>query len=188
MARQFTIDGNPASVTPVPPATIQAFQTVRLVQGATGPRGPAGPEGPRGPTGAGEGGGGATGPTGPAGATGPTGATGTVNLSHAPFVTLSIAANAVTIDLSAGGLFDLTLTSNVTTVTMSGPTSGEANFFSLRIKQDGTGGKAFTPPASWKFASGAYVVSSAANAIDRLQGISHDNGTTYDVSYLKNFA
>jgi hypothetical protein len=122
------------------------------------------------------------------GATGATGAAGSVNLSHAPFVTLSISTNAITIDLATGGLFDLTLTSNVTTVTMANPTSSEANFFSLRIKQDGTGGKAFTPPASWKFSGGAYIVSSAANAVDRLQGISHDNGTTYDVSYLKAFS
>jgi hypothetical protein len=186
MARQFTIDGQ-APVAVTPPTVVQAFQTVRVVQGPTGPRGPQGPEGPAGRDGTGTGGGG-TGPTGPTGATGPAGATGTVALSHAPFVTLSIAANATTIDLSAGGIFDLTLTSDVTTVTMANPTSSEANFFHLCVRQDGTGGRAFTPPASWKFAQGAYTPSSAASARDRLQGISHDNGVTYDVSYLKAFA
>jgi hypothetical protein len=153
------------------PSTKQIDVTGSGGEGSVGPTGATGPAGP----------------TGATGATGPAGADGDVNLSHAPFVALSISTNAITIDLSAGGLFDLTLTSDVTTVTMSNPTSSEANFFSLRIKQDGTGGHAFTPPASWKFASGAYIVSSAANAIDRLQGISHDNGTTYDVSYLRNF-
>jgi hypothetical protein len=129
------------------------------------------------------------GPAGATGNTGPAGPTGTVNLSHAPYLPLVIAANAITIDLALGGLFDLTLTSDVTTVTMANPdlTANEANFFSLRIRQDGTGGRVFTPPASWKFATGAYIASSAANAVDRLQGISHDNGATYDVSYLRNF-
>jgi hypothetical protein len=159
-------------------------------------RGPKGDRGPAGPAGSGGGGAtGATGPTGAAGAdgadgaTGATGATGTVNLSHAPYLPLTISTNAITINLALGGLFDLTLTSDVTTVTMSNPdlTANEANFFSLCIRQDGTGGRAFTPPASWKFSQGAYTVSSAANARDRLQGISHDNGTTYDVSYLKAF-
>lgn len=157
-------------------ATRNALGNHALVRpGPPGPRGAAGPAGPAGADGA-------------AGAPGATGAAGSVNLSHAPFVTLSISTNAVTIDLSAGGLFDLTLTDDVTAVTMANPTSGEANFFSLRIRQDGAGGRAFTPPASWKFATGAYTPSSAADAVDRLQGISHDNGSTYDVSYLKNFA
>jgi hypothetical protein len=142
--------------------------------------------GPAGPTGAT----GATGGTGATGSTGATGATGTVNLSHAPFVPVSIAANAITIDLALGGLFDLTLTSDVTTVTMANPSglANEANFFSLCIRQDATGGRLFTPPASWKFSTGAYSPSSAANARDRLQGVSHDNGVTYDITYLKGFA
>lgn len=163
---------------------------VRIVMGPTGPRGPTGP--------AGEGGGGAgeTGPTGPTGATGaagadgvtgPTGATGTVNLSHAPFVALAVVANAVDIDLSAGGIFFLELDDDATTVTMSNETNGEANFFTLSVKQDGTGGHAFTPPASWTFSTGAYVVSSAADAADLLQGISYDNGVTWLVSYLRNY-
>lgn len=148
--------------------------------GPTGPTGATGPTGPTGPTGA-------TGATGPTGPTGATGAAGTVNLSHAPFTALVISANAVTIDLALGGIFELTLTSNVTTVTMSGVTNGDANFFTLRIEQDGTGGRTFTPPASWKYSGGAYVVSAGLNKADLLQGITYDDGTTWQVSFLKDY-
>ena len=138
--------------------------------------------GPTGPTGTGE-----TGPTGPAGADGVDGADGTVNLRHAPFIDLDISAGAVEIDLAEGGVFRLILDADATTVTMAGVTNGEANFWTLHVKQDATGGRAFTPPASWTFSTGDYVVSSAANSADLLQGISYDNGTTWLVSYLKNY-
>jgi hypothetical protein len=127
------------------------------------------------------------GPPGATGATGPTGAAGVVNLGHAAFTALTISSNAISIDTSAGGIFSVTLTADVTTVTMANTVSGEANFFTLLVKQDGTGGRAFTVPASWKFSTGAYVVSSALNSVDLLQGITYDNGTTWQVSYLKNY-
>lgn len=149
-------------------AAVQDTGTVtRITVPGNGPTGPGG-----------------TGPTGPTGSTGPT---GNVNFSHAPFVALSIVSNAVDIDLSQGGLFRLVLTANVNTTTMSGVTNGEANFFTLQISQDGTGGRSFTPPASWTFSTGDYVVSSAAGADDLLQGISYDNGTTWLVSYLRDY-
>lgn len=161
---------------------------VKIVVGPTGPRGPTGPAGS---------GGGSTGATGPTGAdgsdgaTGPTGATGATgtgaSISHAPFVTLTISSNTITLDGSAGGIFTVTLTANVTTVSHSNLTNSEANFFTLRVKQDGTGGRTFTTPASWTFSGGAYVPSAAANATDLLQGISYDNGTTWLVSFLKGY-
>ena len=141
--------------------------------GATGPTGPAGPSGPAGPTGA-------TGPTGP------TGADGGEN-SHAPFLDLTITSNAITITLATHSIFMVTLTSNVTTVNMTGITNGDANFFTLRVEQDGTGGRAFTPPSSWKFATGLYIPSAALNKADLLQGITYDDGTTWMVSYLKDY-
>jgi hypothetical protein len=115
---------------------------------------------------------------------------GGADASHGPFEAPAIVAGAVALDLSLAGIFSVTLTANVTALTITNPTSGEANFFTLRLAQDGTGGRTFAVPASWKFASasGAYTVSAAANEVDLLQGISYDNGTTWLVSYLKDYA
>lgn len=156
----------------------------KIVAGQRGPAGVAGPVGP-----AGTGGTGATGATGSTGPTGPTGAAGaSANLSHGTFTTLTISSNTITLDGSAGGIFTVTLNADVTTVNHSNLTNSEANFFTLRVKQDGTGGHVFTPPAAWTFSGADYAASAAANATDLLQGISYDNGTTWLVSYLKGYA
>ena len=105
--------------------------------------------------------------------------------------TISIVSNVATMDLSKGSTFDLSLTSNVTTFTISNVQSdtGFASFFSLRVVQDATGGRTFANPASFKFPSGAaYTVSAAANAIDVLQGVSYDQGTTWYVTYAQGLA
>jgi hypothetical protein len=107
--------------------------------------------------------------------------------SHSPFVDLDILAGAVEIDLSDASVFRLILDANVTTVTMANVTTGEANFFTLEIAQDAVGSRTFAPPASWKYSTGAYAPSSAANAVDLLNGISFDNGVTWLVSYLRNY-
>jgi hypothetical protein len=111
-----------------------------------------------------------------------------VNLSHGSFDTLTISTGAITLDGSVAGIHKLTLTASVTTVNHTNLTSSDANFFTLRIAQDGTGGRTFTPPSSWKFpASVAYSASTAANAVDLLNGITYDNGTTWLVTYQKAF-
>lgn len=142
--------------------------------------------GPQGPAGA-DGEAGATGATGPVGPTGPEGPPASIGISHASFTSLSIASNVVDIDLSLGGIFYLELDDDATTVNMTNVTNSEANFFTLHIEQDGTGGHDFTPPASWVFSTGAYTVSSAAGAKDLIQGISYDDGSTWLVSYLKDY-
>ena len=149
-------------------------------------QGPAGRPGATGP--AGTGATGSTGATGPAGADGANGADGTVSLSHGDFATLTISSNTITLDLSAAGIFTVTLSADVTTVNVSNVTNGDANFFTLRVVQDGTGGRIFTNPAAWKFSGGAYSVSAAANSVDLLQGITYDDGTSWQVSYLKGYA
>lgn len=105
--------------------------------------------------------------------------------------TLSIVSNVATMDLSSGSTFDLSLTANVTTFTTSNVQSdtGFASFFTLRIVQDATGGRTFANPASWKFVGGAaYVVSAAANAVDIIQGVSYDQGTTWFVTYAQAYS
>lgn len=108
---------------------------------------------------------------------------------HGPLTALSIVSNVVTVDHSLGGDFTLSLTANVTTFTHSNLTNGDANWFSVRIAQDGTGGRTFAVPASWTYGSGvgAYVVSSGANDVDLVQGVTYDNGTTWLISYQKDF-
>lgn len=114
---------------------------------------------------------------------------GSANPSHNAFHDLTITSNAITLDLNNYGYFGVTLTANITTVTMSSPTTGEANFFTLRIKQDATGSRTWTNPASWKFPGGtAYTVSSAANKVDLVQGISYDDGTTWLVTFAKDIS
>jgi hypothetical protein len=95
--------------------------------------------------------------------------------------TLAIVSNVVTVDLSLGLAFDLTLTANVTTFTLSNPAaSGDVTQALIRIKQDGTGGRTITWPAALKWPAGvAYVVSTAANAVDLLRLTSYDGGTTW---------
>lgn len=161
-------------------ATRNALGNHALVRpGPPGPRGAPGPAGPAGPAGA----------DGAAGAPGATGAAGAgANISHAPFVTLSISSNTITLDGSEGGIFSVTLTADVTTVNHANLTNSEANFFTLRVLQDGTGGRTFTPPANWKFATGLYAASGNANEADLLQGITYDDGTTWMVSYLKDYS
>lgn len=104
--------------------------------------------------------------------------------------TITSSAGTLTIDHSQGGDFKTTLGENVTTVTHSNLTNGAANWFTLQIAQDGTGGRTFAPPASWKYPSGvsAYTVSSGAGDIDLVQGVSYDNGTTWLISYEKDYA
>lgn len=104
--------------------------------------------------------------------------------------TVAIVANAIAIDHALGADFDLQLTSNVTTVTHSNVTAGAvASWFSMRVRQDGVGSRTFTPPASWIYPSGvsAYTVSSGAADIDLVQGVTYNNGTTWMISYEKDY-
>lgn len=114
---------------------------------------------------------------------------GSAENGHAPLTTLAIVANVVTLDHSAGADFDLELDDDVTTFTHSNLTASEANWFTLRIEQDGTGGHDFDPPASWRYGSGvaAYTPSLGAGDVDIVQGISYDDGATWLISYVKDF-
>ncbi len=107
--------------------------------------------------------------------------------SYAAFVSVDIDAGEATMDLAASGIFSLTLTEDITTFNQINLTEGDANFFTLRIVQDGVGGHGFIPPASWTFSTGAYIPTAAAGAADLLQGITYDDGATWLVSYLPNY-
>lgn len=96
--------------------------------------------------------------------------------------TNAAASGALTIDLSLGTIWSWTLTGNVTGITISNPSSDTS--FSLRIAQDGTGGRT----VAWSF-SGATIrwpggiaptQTSTANKADWYTFISPDGGTSFD--------
>lgn len=95
-------------------------------------------------------------------------------------VTNATAGSTPTVDLTAGNVHDLTLTANAT-ITFSNPTaSGDACSFTLILRQDGTGSRAVTWPASvdWPAAT-APTLTATASAVDILTFVTLDGGTTW---------
>ena len=88
---------------------------------------------------------------------------------------------SVTLDLNAGTVFTITLAHNIGTFTWSNPaSSGYASVFSLKVTQDGTGGRTISWPASVDWASGtAPTLSSGANDVDVFVFFTVDGGPTY---------
>ena len=88
---------------------------------------------------------------------------------------------SVTLDISAGSVFTITLAHNIGTFTWSNPaTSGDVSAFVLKVTQDGTGNRTIAFPASVDFAGGtAPTLSSGANDVDIFVFVTSDGGTTY---------
>ena len=85
---------------------------------------------------------------------------------------------SVTLDLNAGTVFTITLAHNIGTFTWSNPaSSGYASVFSLKVTQDGTGGR--TISACFLIGSGILTLSSGANDVDVFVFFTVDGGTTY---------
>lgn len=94
--------------------------------------------------------------------------------------TPSSSAGTLTLDLTTGNVFEVTLTENVTTLTISNwPATGRAGSFTLVIHQDGTGGWTVTWPAAVLWHNGsAPTVSAAIGATDIYSFLSTTAGTT----------
>lgn len=111
------------------------------------------------------------------------------NLGGMEMVITANATGAMTINLASGNVVSWTLTGNVSGVTINGATNGRACSFTLYAKQDGTGNRTITWPASVKWSGGAPTLSTAANAVDIFVFESIDGGTTWYGSLVgKNFA
>ncbi len=85
-----------------------------------------------------------------------------------------------TINLDSGNVFQITLTGNCT-FTFSNPSvSGRATSFTLILKQDGTGSRTTSWPASvdWPSAT-APTLTTTASATDILTFVTTDGGTTW---------
>lgn len=95
---------------------------------------------------------------------------------------LSISSGAVTVDLALGNYFTLTLTENVTSITLDNlPAAGKARTFSIRFLQDGTGGRTVTFPSSFKFTDGSdFAVISTADAYTVFTASTFDQGTRWE--------
>ena len=88
---------------------------------------------------------------------------------------------AVTLDISLGSVFTITLAHNITSFTWSNPaTSGDVSAFVLKVTQDGTGNRTIAFPAAVDFAGGtAPELSTGANDVDVFVFFTVDQGTTY---------
>lgn len=103
-----------------------------------------------------------------------------VNLGGQETVSTNASATgAVTLNLTNGNVFSLTLTGNAS-FTFSGATAGKACSFTVYLKQDSTGSRTVTWPASVKWANGvAPTISTASNAVDIVVFESIDGGTIW---------
>lgn len=102
--------------------------------------------------------------------------------------TNAAATGTVSLDLANGNVFNVTLTGNVT-FTFTGATSGKACSFSLYKRQNGTGGRTVTWPASVKWAGSAPTLTTTANTLDILVFETLDGGTNWYGSLVgANFA
>lgn len=103
--------------------------------------------------------------------------------------TLTPSAGAVTINLALGNMFQITLNQNITTTTFTNvPAAGKGQGITIEVKQDATGGRTWTWPASVKWSGGTYVPTVTANAIDEVSFRTYDQGTTYRGTYAKGYA
>lgn len=92
----------------------------------------------------------------------------------------TISAGALTLNLANGNVFTVAHNANITTLTLSGATSGRMCSLSLRLTQDGTGGRTITWPASvdWPSAT-APTLTTTANAVNWIELWTVDGGTTW---------
>lgn len=113
---------------------------------------------------------------------------GNVNLNNPVFrsykenvVSANVTTNAQTLDLSLTNIFDLRLANASIAITFTNPPpSGTAFSLTLYCRQDGTGSRVLTWPASvrWPNASPP-TMSTGANKIDVFSFFTLDGGTTY---------
>ena len=82
----------------------------------------------------------------------------------------AMASNAVTIDLELGDIFIVTLTDNLTTITVSHPpdTASQARSFMIIFIQDAGGTNTVAFPAGWLW-SEEPTITATGDAIDRIQ-------------------
>lgn len=104
----------------------------------------------------------------------------TLSSYNESYSTVSSSSGSLTIDLSLGNVFELTLTEAITSSTFSNaPSSGIAYAFTLKVIQDSTD-RAITWPASvdWPAATAPTLTSGSAS-VDVFTFYTSDGGTTW---------
>ena len=104
---------------------------------------------------------------------------------------VSSSSGAVTFDCETGNSFDITLTEDVTSITLSNPpASGNYGEIVIEFVQDGTGGRTVSGwPASVKWPGGtAPTITSDANAVDKVVLSTRDGGTTWLGDYSQDYS
>lgn len=95
------------------------------------------------------------------------------------FTANATATGSVTVNVQTTNVYELTLTGAVT-LTLTSPPSGTAWSLSIITKQDATGGRVITWPASVKWPGGTVPASdTAANAINVWTLMTTNGGTTW---------
>lgn len=100
------------------------------------------------------------------------GGKGTVN-------TVAASGATETLDLAAGNFHDVTLDADCT-LTLTGATAGVECYMTILLRQDGTGSRTVTWPASVEWVGGsAPTLQTAASAWDIVVLVTVDGGTTW---------
>lgn len=101
-------------------------------------------------------------------------------------VTLTSVAGVLTIDLSRGEYFQVTLTENITSVVVTGAPAGFGASFMLWITQHASSAKSFAMPAAFDWDGGTIgAISTALGKTDILAGSTRNGGSSWDVSLSK---
>lgn len=103
----------------------------------------------------------------------------------------SISSGAVTFDIENSNVFQVTLSENVTAITISNP-SATGNYceIGIRLVQDGTGSRTVAGwPASVKWPGGSSpTITTAANSVDWIYLRTVDAGTTWDGDFSQDYS
>lgn len=94
------------------------------------------------------------------------------------------AGATVTVDMTLGNHVSMTLTGNISTLTINNPAAtGNSCALVLYITQDGTGSRTFAFPSSFKWAGGsAPTVTATASRTDIFVAITRNAGSTWAAS------
>ena len=102
-----------------------------------------------------------------------------------PVVAVTCATTTV-VDCTLGNIFTMPMSTNVTTLTMSNPSSGQT--VNIVFTQDGTGSRVITWPANFKWSGGtAAALSTAATKVDLLVATWIPSAAIWIVALTKDF-
>lgn len=106
--------------------------------------------------------------------------------------TVAISSGAVIFDCSTGNSFDVSLTENITSITLSNPpATGTKGIIEITFVQDGTGSRTVAGwPASveWTSGSAPTITTTATTGTDDITLRTHDGGTSWRGNYSQDYS